>query len=140
MYFVTRGRKSNMVLVLQVVSSHLLGVAGIESALCAQACLANRLLPHAANEAEALNRVNFPRLFLLDGCSITFPLGPLSSRLRANSPGSRFLALLAPDRSGEAEMLQLFHWALTACWSWTRTGKWSFLGGPRSPEVRVGVS
>ena len=77
-----------MVLVLQVVSSHLLGVAGIESALCAQACLTNRLLPHAANEAEAVNRVNFRRLFLLDGCSITFPLGPLSSHLRANSPGS----------------------------------------------------
>ena len=101
-----------MVLALQVVSSHLLGVADIESALGAQACLANRLLPHAANEAEALNRWNSPRLFLLDGCSLAFPLGPLSSRLRANSPGSRFLALLAPERSGQAEMLQLFHWGI----------------------------
>jgi DNA-binding NarL/FixJ family response regulator len=90
----------------------MLGVADIESALCAQVCLANRLVPHASNEAEALNRVNFPRLFLLDGCSITIPLGPLSSRLRANSPGSRFLALLAPDRSGGAEMLKLFHWGI----------------------------
>ena len=42
-----------MVLVLQGVSSHLLGVAGIESALCAQVCLANRLLPHAPTDAFA---------------------------------------------------------------------------------------
>jgi DNA-binding NarL/FixJ family response regulator len=101
-----------MVLALQVVSSHLLGVVDIESTLCAQAFLVSRLLPHAANEAEALKHVNLPRLFLLDGCSITSPLGPLSSRLRAQSPGSRFLALLAPDQSDQAEMLHLFHWGI----------------------------
>lgn len=101
-----------MALALQIVSSHLLGVLDIESALSIQPALVNRLLPHAASEAEALTRPDLPRLFLLDGCSLTLELGPLSGRLRANSPGSKFLALLAPDRSGEAEMISLFHWGI----------------------------
>ena len=101
-----------MALALQVVSSHLLGVLDIESALSTQPALVDRLLPHAASEADALKRPNSPRLFLLDGCSLTFPLGPLCGRLRANSPGSKFLALLAPDRSGETEMIRLFHWGI----------------------------
>jgi hypothetical protein len=58
---------------------------------------------------EGARGPNVPRLFLLDGCSLTFPLGPLSGRLRTNSPGSKFLALLDPGRSGESEMLGLFH-------------------------------
>jgi DNA-binding NarL/FixJ family response regulator len=103
-----------MALALQVVSSHLLGVLDIESALSTQPALVDRLLPHAASEAEALKRPNFPRLFLLDGCSLTLPLGPLCGRLRANSPGSKFLALLAPDRSAEGEMIRLFHWGIDA--------------------------
>jgi DNA-binding NarL/FixJ family response regulator len=106
------GREAQKALALQVVSSHLLGVLDIESALSIQPALVDRLLPHAASEADALKRPNFPRLFLLDGCSLTFPLGPLIGRLRANSPGSKFLALLDPDRSGEAEMIRLFHWGI----------------------------
>jgi NarL family two-component system response regulator LiaR len=43
---------------------------------------------------------------------MNLPLGPLSGRLRANSPGSKFLALLPPDRSGESEMMLLFHWGI----------------------------
>lgn len=110
--FATRGRKANMALALQVVTSHLLGALDIESALSSQPTLARRLLPHAAGEADALKRPNFPRLFLLDGCSLTLPLGPLSSRLRANSPGSKFFVLLPPERSAIAEMIRLFHWGV----------------------------
>jgi DNA-binding NarL/FixJ family response regulator len=97
---------------LQVVSSHLLGALEIEQALSVQQSLGKLLLPHAASEAETLKRPNCPRLFLLDGCSMNLPLGPLSGRLRANSPGSKFLALLPPDRSGESEMMLLFHWGI----------------------------
>jgi hypothetical protein len=50
--------------------------------------------------------------FLLDGCSLNFPLGPLSGRLRTNSPGSKFLALLPPDKSTESEMMLLFYWGI----------------------------
>jgi DNA-binding NarL/FixJ family response regulator len=101
-----------MALALQVVSSHHLGALDIEKALSVQELLVKRLLPHAASEAEALKRSNCPRLFLLDGCSLNLPLGPLSGRLRANSPGSKFLALLAPDKSTESEMMLLFYWGI----------------------------
>lgn len=110
--FAMRGRKAGMALALQVVTSHLLGALDIESALSIQPTLAKLLLPHAAGEADALKRPHFPRLFLLDGCSLTLPFGPLSSRLRANSPGSRFFVLLPPERSGIAEMTRLFHWGI----------------------------
>jgi DNA-binding NarL/FixJ family response regulator len=99
-------------LALQVVSSHHLGALDIEKALSVEEVLVKRLLAHAATEAEALKRPNCPRLFLLDGCSLNFALGPLSGRLRANSPGSRFLALLPPARTGESEMMLLFHWGI----------------------------
>jgi DNA-binding NarL/FixJ family response regulator len=105
-FFATR--QTNMA--LQVVSSHHLGVLEIESVLSVESALVERLLPHAASEAEALKNRHSPRIFVLDGCSLTHPLGPLSNRLRANSPGSKILALLAPDRCGEGEMVCLFHW------------------------------
>ena len=101
-----------MALALQVVSSHHLGALDIEKALSVQEFLVKLLLPHAATEAEALKWSNCPRLFLLDGCSLNLTLGPLSSRLRTNSPGSRFLALLPPPRSDKSEMMLLFHWGI----------------------------
>lgn len=110
--FARRGRKAHMALALQVVTSHLLCALDIESALSIHPTLAKRLLPRAAGEADALKRPHFPRLFLLDGCSLTLPLGPLSGRLRANSPGSKFFVLLPPERSGIAEMTRLFHWGI----------------------------
>src|ERR1700688_4813159 len=101
-----------MALALQVVSSRPLGALDIEKALSVEAALGKRLLPHAASEADTLERPNCPRLFLLDGCSLNLALGPLSGRLRANSPGSKFLALLAPDKSTESEMMLLFYWGI----------------------------
>ena len=101
-----------MALALQVVSSHVLGALDIEKALSVQEVLVKLLLPHAASEAETLKRPNFPRLLLLDGCSMNLALGPLSGRLRANSPGSKFLALLPPDKSTESEMMLLFYWGI----------------------------
>jgi DNA-binding CsgD family transcriptional regulator len=101
-----------MALALQVVSSHLLGALDLERALSVQKIRVNRLLPHAASEAEILKWPDCPRLFLLDGCSMNLPLGPLSGRLRANSPGSKFLAILPPERSSENEVLLLFHWGI----------------------------
>src|SRR5260221_7740673 len=101
-----------MALALQVVSSNLLGVLDIEKALSVKEGLVNSRLPHAASEADTLKRPNCPRLFLLDGCSINLPLGPLSSRLRAHSPGSKFLALLPPDKSDQSEMMLLFNWGI----------------------------
>src|SRR5260370_7287780 len=97
-----------MALALQVVSSHVLGALDIEKALSVQEVLVKLLLPHAASEAETLKRPNFPRLLLLDGCSMNLALGPLSGRLRANSPGTKFLSLLPPIRIRKTEMMLLF--------------------------------
>lgn len=110
--FPLRGQKARMALALQVISSHLLGVRDIENALSVHPALVKRLLPHAAGETDALKGVNSARLFLLDGCSLTIPLGPLSGRLRANWPGSKFLALLPPDRCSDGEMMLLFYWGI----------------------------
>jgi two-component system response regulator DevR len=107
-----RGGEASMALAVQVVSSHLLGARDIEQTLSVQKALGKLLVPHAASEAAAIKQPNCPRLFLLDGCSLNLPLGPVSSRLRANSPGSKFLALLPPHRSGGSEMMPLFHWGI----------------------------
>src|SRR6266404_7211189 len=101
-----------MALALQVVSSHLLGALDIEKALSVHGVLANVLLPHAASEAETQKLKNCPRLCVLAGCSSNMSLGPLSGRLRANSPGSKFLVVLPPDRSAESEMMLLFYWGI----------------------------
>lgn len=106
------GPNAPMGLFVQVISAHPLGAVNIESALSMQSALGVCLLPHAATEADALNHANAPRLFVLDGCSLTVPLGPLSSRLRANAPGSKFLALLAPDHNRKTELVHLFHWGI----------------------------
>jgi two-component system, NarL family, response regulator DevR len=110
--FRNEAAEAKMALALQVLSSHLLGAHDIEQALSVHAVLVKLLLPHAASEAETLKRPNCPRLFLLDGCSLKLPLGPLSGRLRTHSPGSKFLVLLPPERSGESEMMLLFHWGI----------------------------
>jgi DNA-binding NarL/FixJ family response regulator len=110
--FAKWGRMANIPLALQVVSSHLLGVRDITDALSSQPALTDRMLPHAVGEAEAVKSANLPRLFLLDGCSLAVPLGPLTGRLRRNSPGSKFLALLAPERSDLDEMIRLFYWGI----------------------------
>lgn len=39
-------------------------------------------------------------------------LGPLAGRVRAHSPGSKFLALLSPASSNDAEKTRLFYWGI----------------------------
>lgn len=110
--FATWGRKAKMALGLQVVSSHFFGVRDTTGALSSQSALVDRVLPYAVSEADAVKCSHFPRMFLLDGCSLAGPLGPLSGRLRRDSPGSKFLALVAPERSDIDEMIRLFRWGI----------------------------
>src|SRR5260370_38530604 len=112
-----------MALGLKVVRSTLRGRLNFGAALCVKKDLVKLLLPHATSEAETLKRPNCPRLFLLDGCSMNLALGPLSGRLRANSPGSKFLAVLTPDKSGENEMMLLFHWGIDGFLTLHKNGK-----------------
>src|SRR5260370_13885364 len=70
------------------------------------------VLPSASNEAEATSQANFPRLLLLDACSLHTDLGPLAVRCRSRSPGSKFLALLPPAGSNYADEIRLFYWGI----------------------------
>jgi DNA-binding CsgD family transcriptional regulator len=101
-----------MALALQVVSSYLLGVRDITGALSSQPALVDRMLRYPVSEADGVKCSHLPCLFLLDSCSLASPLGPLSGRSRRDSPGSKFLALLAPERSDIDEMIRLFDWGI----------------------------
>jgi len=125
--FATWGRKAKMALGLQVVSSHLLGVRDITGGLSSQPALVDRMLPDAVR-ADAVKCSHLPRLFLLDGCSLAGPLGLSSGRLRRDSPGSKFLALLVPERTDIDEMIRLFSiGASMVWWSSMKTGDPNFL-------------
>jgi two-component system NarL family response regulator len=97
---------------VQVLSSHPLLGPAVERVIAHIKDFSVRALPCAANEAEALNCNASPRVFLLDACSLRTDLGRLAQRFRTHAPGSKFLALLAPDKESHHEMLRLFYWGL----------------------------
>ena len=104
--FATWGRKAKMALGLQVVSSRLLGARDITGGLSSQPAPVDRMLPYAVSEADAVKCFHLPHLFLLDGCSLAGSLGASSERLSRDSPGSKFLALLAPEQTDIDEMIR----------------------------------
>jgi len=97
---------------VQVVSSHPLLTRAVEKILARVRDFRLEALPPALNEAEAVGRCNSPRLFLLDGCSLRSDLGRLADRCRTSSPGSKFVALLAPENGSHAEKTRLFYWGI----------------------------
>lgn len=101
-----------MAIAIQVISSHPLLTVAVEKVFARARELHVPVLPPASTEAEALMRRGCPRLFLLDACTLRVDLGPLASRCRANSPGSKFLALLPPVTSSSAEKTRLFYWGI----------------------------
>jgi DNA-binding NarL/FixJ family response regulator len=70
------------------------------------------ILPPALTEAEAVSQGDFPRLFILDSCSLRADLGRLAGRCRASSPGSKFLVLLSPGSKSLDEVTRLFYWGI----------------------------
>lgn len=101
-----------MAIAIQAISSHPLFVRAVEKALGDIKDFPVCILPAAANMAEATRNPDPPRLFLLDACSLQTDLGPLVRRCRANSPGSKFLALLSPASGNHAEKIRLFYWGI----------------------------
>jgi DNA-binding NarL/FixJ family response regulator len=96
---------------IQIVSAHPLLTRAVEKLLSHARNLPECSLP-AASESEVLARPSSPRLFLLDACSLHTDLGPLAARCRAHSPGSRFLVLLSPASTSNADKLRLFYWGI----------------------------
>src|SRR5579863_6206168 len=101
-----------MAIPIQAVSSHPLFTRAVEKVLSDIKGFPVCVLPAAPNVAEATRNSNPPRLFLLDACSLQTDLGPLVRRCRANSPGSKFLALLSPTSSNHTEKIRLFYWGI----------------------------
>jgi DNA-binding NarL/FixJ family response regulator len=99
-----------MTVSIQAISSHPLLTRAVE------AILANvnqyAVLPSVADEAEAISQADFPRLFLLDACSLRTDPGRLAERFRSRLPGSKFLALVAPMGGNNEEKIRLFHWGI----------------------------
>ena len=99
-----------MAIAIQAISSHPLLTRAVEGILADEKDFP--VLPSASNEAEATSQTNFPRLFLLDACSLHTDLGPLAERCRSHSPGSKFLALVPPADSNYADEIRLFYWGI----------------------------
>jgi DNA-binding NarL/FixJ family response regulator len=96
---------------IQIVSAHPLLTRSVQKLLSHAEDLP-RCLPPAKNEAEAIAQASDAGLFLLDACSLHTDLGPLTARCRAHSPGSKFLVLLSPGQTSDAEKLRLFYWGI----------------------------
>ncbi len=97
---------------IQLIGSHPVLTQAVNEVLSRLADPSVRYLPPALNEAEAKGPSSSRRLFLLDACSLKEDLGPLASRVRAHSPGSKFIALLPPGNGSDAEKLRLFYWGI----------------------------
>src|SRR5258708_23094178 len=99
-----------MAIAIQAISSHPLLTRAVEEILADIREYA--VLPSASSKAEATSQTDFPRLFLLDACSLNTELGPLAQRCRSRLPGSKFLALVPPADSNYADEIRLFYWGI----------------------------
>ena len=99
-----------MAIAIQAISSHPLLTRAVEEILADVS--EYPVLPSASNEAEATSQTDFPRLFLLDACSLNTDLGPLAERCRSRLPGSKFLALVPPAGRNYADEMRLFYWGI----------------------------
>jgi DNA-binding NarL/FixJ family response regulator len=97
---------------IQVMSAHPLLIRAVEGVLSNLRDIPVRLLPPVQNPAEAMKHPRSPRLFLLDACSLRSDLGTVAGRCRTYLPGSKFLALLPPEKSSTAEKTRLFYWGI----------------------------
>jgi DNA-binding NarL/FixJ family response regulator len=97
---------------IQVMSKHPLLIRAVKGVLSNVRDFPVQILPPVQNVAEAMQQPRAPRLFLLDACSLYTDLGPLAGRCRTYLPGSKFLALLPPEKSNTAEKIRLFYWGI----------------------------
>jgi DNA-binding NarL/FixJ family response regulator len=102
---------------IQLISSHPLLIRAVENTLASvknlDINLTLRPCPVPATPDSPAPSQS-PALFLLDACSSQIDLGPLAARCRAQAPGSKFLALLAPAEASVSlpEKIRLFFWGI----------------------------
>jgi len=97
---------------VHLVSSHPLLVRAVEKTLSETQGLRVHSFPASAIGSVPIASSGSPSVFLLDACSSQIDLGPLALRCRAHSPGSKFLALLAPGSNSLSEKIRLFFWGI----------------------------
>lgn len=100
-----------MSLTIQPISEHPLLIRAVEKILTD--IKEYPFIPAASNVDEAIQKTDFPRLFLLDACGLHTDLGQLAERCRISSPGSKFLTLLPPAKEANyANEIRLFYWGI----------------------------
>jgi DNA-binding NarL/FixJ family response regulator len=99
-----------MTVAIQAISSHPLVTRAVEEILGDVDEF--QVLPAVSNEEEAISYADFPRLFLLDACSLPADLRSLIERFRSRLPGSKFLALVPPSDSDYVDAARLFYWGI----------------------------
>jgi DNA-binding NarL/FixJ family response regulator len=91
-------------MLIQVVASHPLLASYVRRTLAADPELEARLVSVSAEDSS--QELSGPRLFLLDCCSLAEELTEICNSLRRQCPGSKFLALVPPDRHNDQQMLR----------------------------------
>jgi DNA-binding NarL/FixJ family response regulator len=99
-----------MALAIQAISAHPVVTRAVEEILTD--AKEYQVLPSASNEEEAISHANFPRLFLLDACSLHVDVRSFVERCRSRLPGSRFLALVPPLDTNYVDATRLFYWGI----------------------------
>jgi DNA-binding NarL/FixJ family response regulator len=97
---------------IRPISKHPLFIDAVEKILAGIKDIQFHALPAITDLAEATRASDAPTLFILDACPLQADLGPRVSRCRANSPSSKFLAVLSPMGGNHAEKIQLFYWGI----------------------------
>jgi NarL family two-component system response regulator LiaR len=97
---------------IHVVSSHPVLSSTVEKLLAHTKDLAVTVSAADVVGTEKVTRPGSSQLFLLDACSLRTNLGPFAARLRAGSPGSKFLVLLPPGDGSHTEEIRLFYWGI----------------------------
>ena len=99
-----------MALAIQAISAHPGLARAVEDILTD--VKEYEVLPSASNEEEAISCATFPRLFLLDACSLHTDLRHLVEHCRSCLPGSKFLALVPPSDSNYVDATRLLYWGM----------------------------
>src|SRR5215470_1481153 len=99
-----------MALAIQAISAHPAVTQAVNEALTG--VKEYQVLPSASNEEEAIRYADFPRLFLLDTCSLDVDVRCLVERCRSRLPGSKFLALVPASDRNYVDATRLLYWGI----------------------------
>lgn len=98
-----------MSLRVEIVCAHPLAGRFLVSTLMADAGLRGRLSNVPKATPSSLEQIDEPCLFVVDTSFLWIELNQLIRLLRLRCPGSKFLALVSPERCSQDDMLRLLY-------------------------------